>query len=106
MDLIYYLYVCHILFVVLTCLIYFRNIYHLQMVLAMLAFHNFLYFNVLYRSYHVNDKVIYVAYILKYYYTGILFVVLCERWFCVCIYSQEPAMLGMDGQGLTKEFYI
>ena len=37
---------------------------------------NFSYFNVLYRSYQVNDKVIDVLFILMYYYIGILFVVL------------------------------
>ena len=36
--------------------------------------------NVLYRSYRVNNKVINVLYILIYYYTGILFVVLREGW--------------------------
>ena len=41
---------------------------------------NFSYFNVLYRSYRVNNKVINVLYILMYYYTGILFVVLREGW--------------------------
>ena len=41
---------------------------------------NFSYFNVLYRSYQVNNKVIDVLYILMYYHTGILFVVLCEGW--------------------------
>ena len=35
---------------------------------------------VLYRSYRVNNKVIDVLYILIYYYTGILFVVLREGW--------------------------
>ena len=43
-------------------------------------FVNFSYFNVLYRSYRVNNKVIDVLYILMYYYTGILFVVLREGW--------------------------
>ena len=45
-----------------------------------MAFLNFSCFNVLYRSYRVNTKVIDVLYILMYYYTGILFVVLCEGW--------------------------
>ena len=45
-----------------------------------LAFLNFSYFNVLYRSYRVNNKVIDALYILMYYYTGILFVVLREGW--------------------------
>ena len=35
---------------------------------------------VLYRSYRVNNKVIDLLYILMYYYTGILFVVLREGW--------------------------
>ena len=39
---------------------------------------DFSYFNVLYRSYRVNSKVIDVLYIFKYYYTGILLVVLRE----------------------------
>ena len=39
-----------------------------------------LVFSVLYRSYRVNNKVIDVLYILMYYYTGILFVVLREGW--------------------------
>ena len=43
-------------------------------------FLNFSYFYVLYRSYQVNNKVIDVLYILMYYYTGILFVVLREGW--------------------------
>ena len=43
------------------------------------VFLNFSYLNVLYRSYQVNNKVIDVLYILIYY-TGILFVVLCEGW--------------------------
>ena len=38
------------------------------------------YFNVLHRSYRVNNKVIDVLYILLYYYTGILFVVLRKGW--------------------------
>ena len=37
-------------------------------------------FNVLYRSYRVNNKVIDVLYILMYHYIGILFVVLREGW--------------------------
>ena len=37
-------------------------------------------FQCLYRSYRVNNKVIDVLYILMYYYTGILFVVLREGW--------------------------
>ena len=37
-----------------------------------------LLFQCLYRSYRVNNKVIDALYILMYYYTGILFVVLCE----------------------------
>ena len=41
---------------------------------------NFSYFNDLYRSYRVNNTVIDVLYILMYYYTGILFVVLREGW--------------------------
>ena len=39
-----------------------------------------LVFQCLYRSYRVNNKVIDVLYILMYYYTGILFVVLREGW--------------------------
>ena len=39
-----------------------------------------LVFNVLYRSYQVNNKEFDVLYILMYYYTGILFVVLREGW--------------------------
>ena len=58
----------------------FRTIYRLQMVLGVQAFLNFSYFNVLYKSYRVNNKVIDVLYILMYYYTGILFVVLREGW--------------------------
>ena len=38
------------------------------------------YFNVLYKSYRVNNKVIDVLYILMCSYTGILFVVLREGW--------------------------
>ena len=45
-----------------------------------MVFLNFSYFNVLYRSYRVNNKVIDVLYILMYYYTGILLVVLREGW--------------------------
>ena len=41
---------------------------------------NFSYFDVLYGSYRVNNKVIDVLYTLMYYYTGILFVVLREGW--------------------------
>ena len=40
----------------------------------------FSYFNVLYKSYQVNNKVIDVLYILVYHYTGMLFVVLREGW--------------------------
>ena len=39
------------------------------------TFLNFSYFNVLYRSYQVNNKVIDVLYILMHCYSGILFVV-------------------------------
>ena len=38
------------------------------------------FFQCLYRSYRVNNKVIDVLYILMYYYTGILLVVLREGW--------------------------
>ena len=41
---------------------------------------NFLYFNVLYRSYRVNNKVIDVLCILMYCYTRILFVGLRKGW--------------------------
>ena len=40
----------------------------------------FSYFIVSYRSYRVNNKIIDLLYILMYYYTGILFVVLREGW--------------------------
>ena len=58
--------------------IFFRTIYWLQMALGVQAFLNFSYFIVLYRSYQLNNKVIDVLYILMYYYTEILFVVLRE----------------------------
>ena len=67
-------------FVFCTHSIWFRNIYRLQMALGVQAFLNFSYFNVLYRSYRVNNKVIDVLYILMYYCTGILLVVLREGW--------------------------
>ena len=57
----------------------FLTTYQLQMMLGVKAFLN-TYFNVLYRSYRVNNKVIDVLYTLMYYYTGILVVVLCEGW--------------------------
>ena len=58
-----------------TRLICFRNIYRLLMALVVYVFLNFSYFNVLYKSYEVNNKIIDVLYILMYCYTGILFVV-------------------------------
>ena len=39
-----------------------------------------LVFHCLYKSYRVNNRVIDLLYILIYYYTGILFVVLREGW--------------------------
>ena len=51
-------------FVFRTRSICFRNIYRLQMALGVWGFLNFSYFNVLYRSYRVNNKVIDLLYIL------------------------------------------
>ena len=80
MDLIHYSFAPLILFRVpytLDLLLYYLSIANGTGGVGIL---NFLYFNVLYRSYQVNNKVINVLYILMYYYTGILFVVLREGW--------------------------
>ena len=74
-------------FVFCTHSICFLTTYQLQMMLGVKAFLN-TYFNVLYRSYRVNNKVIDVLYTLMYYYTGILVVVLREGGFCTQVYLQ------------------
>ena len=80
MDLIQYLFAPLILF----CVPYMLDLlpYYLSIVNGAggVGILNFSYFNVLYRSYRVNNKVIDILYILMYYYTGILFVVLREGW--------------------------
>ena len=80
MDLIHYLFAPLILFCVpytLDLLSYYLSIANGAGGVGIL---NFSYFNVLYRSYPVNNTVIDVLHILMYYYTGILFVVLCKGW--------------------------
>ena len=79
MDLIHYLFAPLILFRVLYTLDLLPYYLAIANGAGGVAFLNFLYFNVLYRSYRVNNKVIDVLYILMYY-TGILFVVLREGW--------------------------
>ena len=67
---------------------------------------NFSYFNVLYRSYRVNNKVIDVLYILLYmhYHTGILFVVLREgsAGFVHKFICRKPAVMRTNDQRLTN----
>ena len=78
MDLIHYSFVPLILFRVpymLDLLLYYLSIAN---DVGGVIFFDFSYFNVLCRSYQVNNKLINVLYILLYYYIGILFVVLCE----------------------------
>ena len=77
------------------------------MALGVWAFLNFSYLNVLYRSYRVNNKVIDLLYILMYYYTGILFVVLCEGWvskggFHTQVYLQETCCDAHEQSGTNK----
>ena len=81
--------------------IFLRTIYQLQMALGVWHFWNFSYFNVLYKSYRVNNKVIDVPYILMYCYTGILFVVLCEWWVSYTNLFAGNLMCTND-QGLTN----
>ena len=80
MDLIHYSSVPLILF----CVLYLLDLFLYYLAIANgaggVGILNFSYFNVLYRSYRVNNKAINLLYILMYYFSGILFLVLREGW--------------------------
>ena len=80
MDLIHYSFTPHILF----CVLYTIDLLPYYLLIANgtggIGIFEFSYFNVLYRSYRVNNTVIDVLYILMYYCIGILLVVLCKGW--------------------------
>ena len=100
MDLIHYLFAPLILFRVLYTLDFLPYYLLIANGARGVGILNFSYFNVLCRSYQVNNKIIDVPYILKYYYIGILFVMLREGW--VLYTHLFGAMMRTNDQGLTN----
>ena len=100
MDLIYYLFARLILF----CVLYTLDLLPYYLLIANgaggVGILNFSYFNVLYRSYRVNNKVIDVLCILMYCYTGILFVVLGV--FYTQVFCRKHAVTRANDQGVTN----
>ena len=105
MDLIHYSFAPLILFCVpytLDLLPYYLSIANSA---GGVVFLNFSYFNVLYRSYRVTNKVISVLYILMYYYIKLccnfVYSVMQRVGFVIC---RKPAVTCMNDQQLTNSY--
>ena len=60
------------------------------------------FLNIMYRSYQVNNKIIDVLYIIKYYYTGIVCSIALRMGFIHMFTCRKLAVMQTNNQGLTN----